>query len=145
MLLFIFLILIPSGFVGDDLTNKILSLMHRCSGGRWARKILFAMSEDLETSTPSNHTSHLSSWCGIQHQREDIVWDARANFMRHMHGKRFFGLGPETEGLPDDHRSKLKCCIEQLFRSFETCIGISLNSCSCRESKGMSIGRFSAL
>jgi len=41
----------------------------------------------------------------------DSVWDASANFMKHLywHKKRLVVLGPRIEGLPDDHRSKPEC------------------------------------
>ncbi|KAF9650091.1 hypothetical protein BDM02DRAFT_3112699 [Thelephora ganbajun] len=51
----------------------------------------------------------------------DNIWDASADFMRHLfwHKKRLIVLKPKIEGLPDDHRSKPECLLElsQLFRS----------------------------
>jgi tetratricopeptide (TPR) repeat protein len=49
----------------------------------------------------------------------DGVWDACANFMRHLywHKKRLTILKPKIEGLPDDHRSKPECLF-QLSRLF---------------------------
>ena len=51
----------------------------------------------------------------------DSVWDACADFMRHLfwHKKRLVVLRPKIEGLPDDHRSKPECLVElsQLYRS----------------------------
>ena len=51
----------------------------------------------------------------------DRVWDACANFMRHLcwHKRRLIILKPKIEGLPDDHRSKPGCLFElsQLFYS----------------------------
>ena len=44
----------------------------------------------------------------------DDVWDACANFMKHLfwYKRRPIMLGPRIEGLPDDHRSKLECLYE---------------------------------
>ena len=44
----------------------------------------------------------------------DDVWDACANFMRHLiwHKRRPVMLGPRIEGLPDDHHSKPDCLYE---------------------------------
>ena len=41
----------------------------------------------------------------------DSIWDACANFMRHLywHKKRLTILRPKIEGLPDDHNSKPEC------------------------------------
>jgi len=51
----------------------------------------------------------------------DDVWDACANFMRHLywHKRRLTTLGSKIDRLPDDHRSKPKCLLElsQLFES----------------------------
>ena len=49
----------------------------------------------------------------------DGVWEACANFMKHLfwHKKRLTVLKPKIEGLPDDHRSKPECLFE-LSRSF---------------------------
>ena len=61
---------------------------------------------DVFTSTDANSES---------------VWDACADFMRHLfwHKKRLVVLRPKIEGLPDDHRSKPECLVElsQLYRS----------------------------
>ena len=47
----------------------------------------------------------------------DVVWDVCANFLSHLHWfkSRHTLLGPKIEGLPDDHRFKLKC-LTQLSR-----------------------------
>jgi tetratricopeptide (TPR) repeat protein len=44
----------------------------------------------------------------------DDVWEACADFMRHIvwHKRRLVMLGPRIEGLPDDHRFKLECLYE---------------------------------
>ena len=51
----------------------------------------------------------------------DVVWDACNHFLRHLYWckTRRTVLGPEIEGLPDDHLSKSKCLIglSQLSRS----------------------------
>jgi tetratricopeptide (TPR) repeat protein len=49
----------------------------------------------------------------------DDVWDACADFMRHLfwHKKRLIVLGPKIERLPDGHRSKPQCLL-QLSRLF---------------------------
>jgi tetratricopeptide (TPR) repeat protein len=51
----------------------------------------------------------------------DSVWDACANFMRHLawYKKRLTILKPKIEGLPDDHRFKPECSFQlsRLFRS----------------------------
>ena len=51
----------------------------------------------------------------------DGVWDACANFMRHLcwHKRRLVILGPKIEGLPNDHRSKPECLFE-LSRLFDS-------------------------
>ena len=51
----------------------------------------------------------------------DSIWEACANFMRHLlwHKKRLVILKPKIEGLPDDHRSKPECLFE-LSRLFGT-------------------------
>ena len=50
----------------------------------------------------------------------DAVWDACANFMRHLyfHKKRLTILGSKIEGLSDDYHSKPKCLL-YLSRLFE--------------------------
>ena len=51
----------------------------------------------------------------------DRVWEACANFTRHLywHKERLVILKPKIEGLPDGHRSKPECLLE-LSRLFET-------------------------
>ena len=49
------------------------------------------------------------------------VWDACAQFMRHLswHKRRLVMLGPKIQGLPDDHCSKPRCLFE-LSRLFDS-------------------------
>jgi hypothetical protein len=54
-----------------------------------------------------------------------IVWDTCADFMRHpiWHKVRLIGLKPKVEELPDNHRSKPKCCSATgLYKSKAFCL-----------------------
>jgi len=67
------------------------------------------------------NVEHLLDAFASADPNSDGVWDACADFMRHLfwHKKRLVVLGPKIEGLPDDHRSKPECLVElsQLYRS----------------------------
>jgi len=58
-------------------------------------------------------------------KNSDDVWDACANFMRHLywHKTRLIVLGPKIKGLPDDNRSKPRCLFElsQVLDSVGNC------------------------
>jgi tetratricopeptide (TPR) repeat protein len=70
------------------------------------------------TSEDVNIEHLLNVLTTIDADSED-VWDACANFMRHLvwHKKRLTILGPKIGGLPDNHRSKPECLF-QLSRLF---------------------------
>jgi len=76
--------------------------------GRWIT------SEDV-------NVEHLLDVFTSTNANPEDVWDACANFLRHIfwHKKRLTVLKSKIEGLPDDHRSKPECLLElsQLFRS----------------------------
>ena len=77
-------------------------------GSRWIT------SEDV-------NVEHLLDVFASADANSDSVWDACADFMRHLfwHKKRLVVLQPKIEGLPDDHPSKPGCLVElsQLYRS----------------------------
>ena len=97
-----------------------------------AKKCYFArLSVDLH---PDKHSFGEARWItsedtNVEHLLDvittidpssDDIWDACANFMRHLHWHkaRLVALRPKIEGLPDDHRSKPECLFElsRLFR-----------------------------
>jgi len=64
------------------------------------------MSEDV-------NVEHLLDAFASADANSNDVWDAFANFMRHInrHKPRLVILGPKVEGLPDDHPSKPRCLV----------------------------------
>ena len=90
------------------------------------------MSVDIDPSEPSFGQSQWITWedVNVEHlldvfttidANSDKVWEACANFMRHLrwHKGRLVILKPKVEGLPDDHRYKPECLFE-LSQLFET-------------------------
>jgi tetratricopeptide (TPR) repeat protein len=60
------------------------------------------------------NVEHLLAVFISNNTNSDGVWDAYTHFMEHLywHKPRLVILGPELEGLPDDHPSKPTCLLE---------------------------------